>query len=119
MRKLFVTGTWVTIIGLYFWALVNMIAFKPSSPIKTRSPIEKELASITNHPWAGHYRNVSHSTTTTELFLAPRNGYVFKEQGCFGGWAESGRVIEADGTLKLKGPPDAKFKEIILVPWGE
>lgn len=92
-----------------------------------RKLIERELSSLHEHPWAGHYYYGDGLGVNVRLDLAPRSGFVFTWHGCLGLYdLNYGKVEETGGRVKLvfRFPNDKKgfqgiAPELIPVLWGE
>src|SRR5258705_264879 len=88
-----------------------------------REPIRREASALSGHDWAGMYH-----ATLVNLDLAPREGFVWGMDSCFGLCdAGTGRVVQADGellTLQTQWQADPPAPPSIadtlhIVRWGE
>lgn len=93
---------------------------------RRRATIQRELATLGRHPWAGEYYEGDGLGANISLALAPSGGVAVTWTGCLGLYgANQGRVIERDGTLRFAyEAPNADgfpgFPEAVLpVRWGE
>lgn len=81
--------------------------------------IMNEVKGLTNHPWAGHYSSKygpTWSTTVREAWVGPKSGWVENCQGCEGGGATYGTVVETNGMAHLL-PDGAKIEDFVWVNW--
>lgn len=90
--------------------------------------IEKEIAALTDHPWAGTYYHGNGLSANARLTLAPMNGFVFIRTGCLGVYDRNyGEVVPTKhGSLRLvfrfennRDGFRGVAPELIPVPWGE
>jgi hypothetical protein len=95
--------------------------------------IEKEIAELDDHPWAGAYSilgapNGSGALTSTLVTLAPRSGFAFVDRGCMGVYdRDFGAVIPTErGSLKLDftyGSGERFYRhfeeEFVPISWGD
>jgi hypothetical protein len=92
-----------------------------------RDEIQRELADLKDHSWAGEYVRGDGLAENVRLALAPGTGFAVNVTGCgFIGWSETdfGAVSVTSGKLTLHShtkPPDApeRSTEMHYVRWGE
>lgn len=90
-------------------------------------PIEKEVASLPQHDWAGDYYWGDGLGANVRLLLAPSNGFVFTWNGCMGLYGHNyGPVTVENGVITLKPEepnPGDKFggiaTQFIALHWGD
>jgi hypothetical protein len=69
---------------------------------KKRLVIEKEIAKLKNHPWAGNYYHGDGLGANVTLALAPENGFTITWNGCMGLYDQNHGSVTWDGdSVKL------------------
>jgi len=100
----------------------------PRAAVKVKfDEIEKEIASLEDHPWAGLYYQGAGLGANLTLAIAPKSGFAFTWYGCLGLYDQNyGEITEEDGRLKfsfaLENAENQTFgipAEFLPVPWGE
>ena len=81
--------------------------------------IKKELAGLRDHPWAREFS--SKGDTGYSLYLAPRNGWVHRQDGCesvdgdYGGIREKGgRLVFLDKSGRELDPEESTLWSILF-----
>lgn len=70
--------------------------------INKRKQVLAELKRLRNHPWAGHYYFGDGLACNFDLFLAPKNGFVFTGSSCTGlQGRDDGPVVWKNDRIKL------------------
>jgi hypothetical protein len=64
--------------------------------------IQRELAKLQGHPWAGEYYYGDGLGVNVSLTIAPENGFVFRWHGCLGLYdLNYGKLDVSDGRIQL------------------
>ena len=68
---------------------------------KLQEPIEIELKTLSDHPWAGEYY-LGDGLDNNYMSIAPHAGFLYMHRGDIGlCYANYGAVVERDGKLRL------------------
>jgi hypothetical protein len=83
------------------WAVENeKLSAKNEAIIeKKRQIIEKEIAGLKDHPWAGQYYSGDGLGVNITLMLAPKNGFTVVWHGCLGLYDQNYGAVKWDGNL--------------------
>jgi hypothetical protein len=128
MKKTFVILLAVLIIGIVGFVLVAINSRTPDMRyVRERPPavlkqIEKEIAQLENHPWAGRYL-YGDGYWVESLVLAPKNGFVAGQSHCKGALYRHG-TVDWDGNIvklsfKTKPIHNDYPTEYKPIRWGE
>jgi len=133
MKKLFYVLPVVLCFGIigFAWAQRSeKLSESNQATIKAKSQqIEKEIAQLKDHPWAGQYYFGDGLGANVSLTLAPENGFTIIWRGCMGLYDQNHGTVEWDrdkNTLKMsfafeveKGYAGRYASEYKPIRWGE